>query len=122
MVNLHTLSYKPASTNLSLGTCSTVDFVVLLLGQSGPMSLSAIYTALSSWRAMPLNRNGRLGCASHLFNRVYGYVSQSYNASVPWSQFFIRSGTNTRSLWYRVSPGVYALNSVGRARFNQLTQ
>jgi len=120
MVNLAGLAYRPRTTNLTQGFCSAVDFVVLLLGTSGPMRLSAIYAALSSFRGVPLNANGQVGRCNHLFNRIYGYVSFASNPNVPWPVFFCRAGTTSTSLWYRVSPGVYALNANGLARFRRL--
>lgn len=114
MVNPGSLTYRPRATAVSQGIVGTVAFVVLLLGAAGPagMQLSAIYRALSAFRGVPLNRNGQVGCCNHLFNRVYGYVSVAHNPAVPWG-FFYRFGTTQRSLWYRTSRGVYALNANG---------
>lgn len=134
MVNLSSLTYRPRVTNLAAGTCSTVDFVVLLLGRAGShgMPLSAIYIALSAFRNKPLNLNKQVGCCNHLFNRVYGYVSQARDPNVLWRQFFYRFSGPVKSApqapaacflrahVYRVRAGVYALNANGLARYARL--
>lgn len=122
MVNLAALTYNPRTSNLKLGLCSTVHFMVLLLGQAGTGGLthSQVHKALAAFRNKPINKGGQVGCCNHLTNRIYGYVSFAFNPTVPWPVFFYRFGTNTRSLWYRPSHGVYALNANGQALYAQL--
>jgi hypothetical protein len=121
MVNLASLTYRPRVTNLALGTCSTVDFVVLLLAEHGSLPVRSIYARLAAWRGGFLSPNGQYTPATHLFSGEFFYVSRSETDLAPaFSNPGYKFGTNKTTLWYRVSHGVYALNANGLARLARI--
>lgn len=114
---LSTVRYVPRRTSLSTGTCSSVDYTVLLLGVRGPMRAKEIHAAHAAWHGRPLARNGQFNPINqHLqpeFKRVSrGYMDTSVLLFAPGYAF----GNAPCTLWYRVSRGVYALNVNGMAR------
>jgi hypothetical protein len=117
MVNLTGLVYRPRTTSIAAGTCSTVDYVVLLLGNAGTMRQKEIHSAVASWRGIPLTK-GQCLPILHLTDASCGYISPSYEDTSCTAWF----GTRTFGLWYRVSTGVYALNVAGRARYERLSR
>lgn len=115
MVNLTGLVYRPRVTRLAQGQCSTVDYVVLLLGNAGTLTYSQIHSAVATWRGLTLS-HGTCLRITHLTDASYCYISASYLDTATFAPF----GTRRHGLWYRVSRGVYALNAVGRERYRRL--
>jgi hypothetical protein len=117
-MDLTALSHS-RTTNLALGKCSTTNFLVLYLGLRGPTGVGELYAALAAWRSLPYNAHGVPGKVNWLFNRVQGPISYAFNPSVRWPSSFF-SGSHGEKLIYRVSRGVYALNSNGVSRYLKL--
>jgi len=118
-MDINQLQYAPRVTRVSLGKCSSVDFVVLLLARAGEqgMAVKDIYAAYCAWRGGVLGRNGQDSRITYFFAREYGHISVSWldtrhSLGNPGYLF----GNHRTTLWYRVSRGVYALNVNGRAR------
>lgn len=86
-MDLNQLQYAPRVTRVSLGKCSSVDFVVLLLACAGDggMAVKDIYAAYCAWRGGVLGRNGQDSRITYFFAREYGHISVSWVGHPPFA-------------------------------------
>lgn len=114
---LSTVRYVPRVTSLRNGTCSNVDYMVLLLGTKGPMRAKDIHAAFAAWRGRPLSPSRQFNPINTLLQPEFKRVSRSFSdlSHLIFNPGYM-FGTAPCTLWYRVSRGVYALNANGMAR------